>query len=211
LIIVTSYKLKYNSTTRIFTVIVSNAEAQRRCPYCRCAVKYRDSIVRKSKNITGKVFLYLLRRFICQHCEKLHREIPDVIHPYKHYDTDTIQSVLDESEEAKACVVDDSTIRRWKNEFTEKEPEINQELASIRTRETDEKVPLILAEQLLTRIRSRHKHWLRFVTALLINNGCKICTRIACPAKALADTINSAGEKAEDGGSRDDQTTEDSS
>ena len=181
------------------------------CPNCKGAVKYRDSRVRKGKNIAGEVFRYLLRRLRCQKCRKLHTEMPDVIQPYKHYDSHAIQSVLDGSEEAASCVADDSTMHRWKKSFAEKVPEINQKLASIHARKAEEKPPLIPVERILRSIRSRHKQWLGYVMAQLINNGYKLCTRFACCPKEHGGTINSVGQKTSKGGARNDKTIEDSS
>jgi hypothetical protein len=209
--IITSYKLEINTRTGFYSIKAVMVGSPELCPKCRGAVRYRDNIVRKRKSMTGKISCFLLRRLKCQRCGMLHREIPVILHPNKQYDSLTIQSILDGRKEAATCAADDSTIRRWRNAFKGNEPKINQVLASIRGRAIDEKVPLIPAEQIVTRIRTVHKRWLGFVTALLINNGYKSCTGFAFCPEPVAYTLNSTGQKAKKGGSRNDQTTQDSS
>jgi hypothetical protein len=78
---------------------------------------------------------------------------------------------------ASACAADNSTIRRWKTEFAQAEPDINQRLASVCAQLTEEKVPIADTTHILNNIKSEIKHWLAFVMELLINSGHKICTR----------------------------------
>ena len=172
---------------------------------------YRDSRRRNLKNLPGKVFHYMLRRMKCQSCSTLHTEIPDIIQPYKHYDSQTIQSVLDGSEEAASCAADNSTIRRWKESFNEAEPDINQRLASVYEREAGELPPLTPTTQILKGIRASYKRWLRFVMTLLINKGYKLYTRFAFCPTVPASKIGSSGQNAAKEGVVNDQTTEDSS
>ena len=73
------------------------------CPLCAGILSYRDSRLRPCKNLYGEITPYQLRRLRCSPCEILHTEIPDVIQPYKHYDSKTIQSVLSDESCASAC------------------------------------------------------------------------------------------------------------
>ena len=180
MVIVTSFKQKNNTETGIIKII-SNEEPL--CPLCKGCLVYRDSRIRKAKNIIGICICYLLRRLRCVTCNKIHIEIPDILLPYKHYDSKTIQSVIDGDEDATGCAADDSTIRRWKTSFTASASDISQRLTSIYAIATDEKVPAEKSAEMLSLIKGREKHWLAFVMALLINNGHKLCTRFAfCPA-----------------------------
>jgi len=207
MIIVPSNNVRFNSAKGIFHVAVMNIEQC--CPYCQSELVYRDSIKRKLKDTVGAIAQYILRRLKCQGCSSLHREIPDNIQPYKHYDSQTIQSVIEGSKEGKLCEADYTTMRRWKKTIAEAEPDIIQRLASVYARGGDGKAPIQLNSMSLAGIRAREKHWLRYVMKLLINNGHKVCTGFAfCPA-SYTNIISNAGQKARTGGKMDDQTTED--
>ena len=129
------------------------------------------------KDLLGEVLHFFLRRLRCEACNKLHTELPSFIQPYRHYSSDVIQSVLDGSEEGSTCVADNSTIRRWKAEFAQAEPDINQRLASVHARMDDDKVPMADTVHILDKIKVKIERWLAFVMELLINNGHKICTQ----------------------------------
>jgi len=140
----------------------------------------------------------MLRRLLCDDCKKLHTEIPDIIQPYKHYDSETIQSVIDGGEKARCCVADDSTISRWKSGFAKAAPDIEQRLGSVYARDTDETLPVLSSITLLAYIRAMQERWLAFVMALLINGGHKLCTQFAfCPSSIdgiVSSTIKKGGE-----------------
>ena len=65
------------------------------CPKCGGNLKYYDKvfrIVRTKRRLTKHVEL---RRFKCCKCGSVHREIPNYILPYKQYETELIQGVLE--------------------------------------------------------------------------------------------------------------------
>ena len=181
------------------------------CPYCGSEVKYRDRRIRKIKSLTGQVSRFRLRRLRCQGCARIHTEIPDIIQPYKRYDSHAIQCVLDGNEEAKACTADITTTQRWKKTYAQSEPDIVQRLASIYARMSNGKAPLLSATQIYANIRARQEQWLSFVMGLLINSGHKLCTQFAFCPNANPGIIPSTGPKGQNGGRRNDQTIENSS
>jgi hypothetical protein len=163
------------------------------------------------KDLLGEVLRFFVRRFRCQACKKLHTELPAIIQPYRHYSSGAIQSVLDGGEEGSTCVADNSTIHRWKTEFANAEPDINQRLASVQAQMSDETVPVVNSVHILDKIRTEIKHWLAFVMELLINNGHKICTRFAFCQSTVQINISSVGKNAAEGGKKDDKTIKNSS
>ena len=65
------------------------------CPNCRGYLKYYDRVprvVRTRGRVTGSI---QLRRFRCIDCNKLHREIPNDIYPYKQYEAEIIKGVIE--------------------------------------------------------------------------------------------------------------------
>jgi len=208
MIIVSLFKLKYNTETGIYTIISFMAS---KCPLCGGGVYYRDSKARGSKNLHGEERHFSFRRLRCEVCKKLHNETPDIIQPFKHYDSATIQSVLDGSEDAKGCAADNATIHRWKSSFAKSEPDIAQRVASVYGQETDEVVPLAAPAMGLSAIKAMCEHWLAFVMGLLINNGHKICTQFAfCPLHN-SDIIQNVRKNCNERGRKSDKAITDTS
>jgi len=206
MVIVSSFDLVYNNLRGVFTISVKEHTC---CPLCGKNLVYRDSKLREVKNLFGEIRCFLLHRLRCTGCKSLHTELPDTIQPYKHYDSDAIQTILDGSTDASACAADDSTIRRWKNEFAEEKPDINQRLASVYAQMSDEEVPIAGTVNILDRIKIKAKRWLAFVMALLINSGHKVHTRFAfCPPSVPAK-VRSVSKKTTERGKKDDKTIKD--
>ena len=206
--IVTSFTLILNKESGVFSVV---SDETVNCPLCDGSLFYRNNRLRCRKSLIGEISRLLLRRFLCERCKKLHTEIPDIIQPYKHYDSEAIQCVLDDSEESSTCVADNSTMRRWKKNFEEAEADINQRITSVSVQELDAKAPLIASSNPFMFIRASQLYWFAFVMKLLINNGHKLCTRFAfCPPYPSA-TVESESKMTAGGGRKSDKTIENSS
>lgn len=65
------------------------------CPKCNGKLKYYDSVRRIVKTKYGKVSFVLIRRLRCSVCHTFHRELPDFIFPFKHYEKDIIVGVVE--------------------------------------------------------------------------------------------------------------------
>ena len=64
-----------------------------RCPRCGGKLYYYDEVRRIIRTKGGKTNWIFLRRFKCEKCHKVHREIPSIIFPYKHYESEIIIGV----------------------------------------------------------------------------------------------------------------------
>ena len=73
----------------------------------------RDSKQRIVLDESGEKYIFRLRRFRCENCQKLHIEIPDCIAPHKQYGKNVIDNIL--NGECDYFIADASTIWRWKN------------------------------------------------------------------------------------------------
>lgn len=58
------------------------------CPVCQGQLKYYDKVTRISKGKFGVSTQIKVRRFRCTKCGSIHREIPEVLYPYKHYENE---------------------------------------------------------------------------------------------------------------------------
>jgi len=208
MVIVSSFDLKYNEDGQFFSV--KNAESVS-CPYDGGELVYRDSVYREVKNLYSEDARFLLRRLRCLICAKLHRELPDVILPYKHYGADVIQTVIDGSDGADECCADDCTIRRWKDEFAVAETDIAQRLASVYAVSGVDNIPLKAATAILNGLKNTHLRWLPFVIGLLVNNGHKICTEFAFCPLIKSGKVGSATKLVAERGQKNVKTIKDTS
>jgi len=177
MVIVSSFTTRYNIEKKCFEVI---SEEESRCPYCGGALRYRNSRERGLLNELQEKTLYLLRRLWCEGCSHLHTEIPVIIQPYRHYASSVIQDVLEGG--GDACTADDSTIRRWRNDFNGAKADIEQRLRSAYVHETGSPAPVTKGTGTLDALIKREPRWFSFVMKLLICHGHRLCTRFAfCP------------------------------
>lgn len=65
------------------------------CPKCGGALKYYDQVQRIVRTKNRKTRRFPMRRFRCQECKALHRELPKLIFPYKQYEAEIILGVLE--------------------------------------------------------------------------------------------------------------------
>ena len=66
---------------------------ERKCPICGGDLKGYDSVKRIVRTKGRKSEWIKIRRLRCASCGKLHREIPDLIFPYKQYEAEIIKGV----------------------------------------------------------------------------------------------------------------------
>jgi hypothetical protein len=141
----------------------------------------RDSRQRFVIRENGDRETWIVRRLQCRSCGKLHTELPDFILPFKHYEAQTIQSTLDE-EPDNSCAADDSTLRCWRQSFSDVRFSIIALLTALYMKAMNKTAPLFQFENILSKLRARQKNWLAFVFRLLINSGHRLRTRFAfCP------------------------------
>jgi hypothetical protein len=90
-------------------------------------------------DISGDQHAIIIRRLQCCSYRKIHYEIPDRLVSYKHYDSESIESVIS-NKKPLAVAVDNSTINRWKVWFNSLKKYILAYLLSIAIRSEIESV-----------------------------------------------------------------------
>lgn len=65
------------------------------CPICGGKLRYRDSVLRIVRTKYRKTRWIKIRRLRCIKCGHMHRELPTYIFPYKQYEAEIIQGVLE--------------------------------------------------------------------------------------------------------------------
>lgn len=63
------------------------------CPNCGGELKHYDSVQRLLKTKNGVKRRVKIRRLRCVECKKIHRELPESVLPYKHYESEIIKGV----------------------------------------------------------------------------------------------------------------------
>jgi hypothetical protein len=86
------------------------------CPCCGGELTVIGSRKRKYRNKAGESNVLIIRRLRCCNCNKIHHELPNILVPYKRYDSDSIETVVTGNINLDVAV-DDSTINRWKTWF----------------------------------------------------------------------------------------------
>lgn len=75
--------------------LVASSEPVPGCPCCGGELRYRDSRLRIRKHEGGSKDYLNIRRFRCTSCLRYHNELPDILLPYKHYESEIISGVID--------------------------------------------------------------------------------------------------------------------
>jgi len=83
------------------------------CPCCGKQLIVIGSRRRKCINGAGETLVLVIRRLQCLHCGRVHHELPDLLVPYKRYDSDSIEAVLGGGA-ALTVAADESTLSRWR-------------------------------------------------------------------------------------------------
>ncbi len=65
------------------------------CPKCGGELKYYDQVQRIVRTKGRKTWKIPMRRLRCMKCGALHRELPELIFPYKQYEAEVIIGVLE--------------------------------------------------------------------------------------------------------------------
>lgn len=120
--------------------------------------------------------VYIIRRLECRRCEKLHRELPDCLTPYKQYATEVISGVLDDvitpEDEDSANYPCEATMHRWHHWLMVNRLRIEGYLKSIGYRLLGFGEELLKSGMpLLENLRSSTLEWLETILRFLYNSG----------------------------------------
>lgn len=162
--------------------LVKSAE-QSFCPCCGNELKVAGSRQRKYIDISGDQHVIIIRRLKCFSCRKIHHELPDMLVPYKHYDSESIESVITNSSPL-AVAADNSTISRWRAWINSLKRYILGCLLSIAIRSERKSVDGISCRQIsvlegIWQYTGKEEGWLKKAVRTLANSNLWIHTRFA--------------------------------
>ena len=117
MVIIKHYSLEYNEKLNSFYV---KSREKSYCPYCEESFKVIGSRKRIIFRQDGSKERLIIRRLQCCECYRISHELPDIIIPYKRYESDVIADALDGtvSSQNDCCPAEHSTIQRWKIWFS---------------------------------------------------------------------------------------------
>lgn len=146
------------------------------CPVCGQPLVYRDRCTRIQLLEGRERRVYLIRRLKCPECGRIHRELPDCLVPYKHYASEVISGVLDETvtpeDEDSADYPCEQTMYRWKQWLETNRLRVDGYLRSIGYRLLGFGPELLNScVSLLEEIRGSVSLWLETVLKIIYNSG----------------------------------------
>jgi hypothetical protein len=140
---------------------------------------------RKSKDRSGETIVFNIRRLCCDQCGRIHHELPDILVPYKRYESECIELVLTNPSKHDVAA-DESTLFRWFKWFHSFVDYWVNCLISIMFRLKQEMIPLKLASsnsetvlQRLGRLVGNAPRWLDRIVRPIVNINLWIHTRSA--------------------------------
>ena len=139
------------------------------CPKCGGKLKTKDYRERQEWMKYGDKFHYLLRRLQCKECGAIHTELPNFLLPYKRYNAEAIESVL--NGEGSDCVASVRTKKRWKGWYSRVWKVVLYLLNRILKKEQNISRP----EELITK-KPKEAGWLKTAVMAVINSGEKVPT-----------------------------------
>ena len=155
-------------------MVKSNAASY--CPSCNTALEYRDSCLRTLLKEGRERNILQIRRLKCPNCGQIHRELPDILAPYKQYSAEIISGALDgvitlEDEDA-ADYPAENTHKRWRRWLEINELRIDGYLKSFGSRLPGFTEELLNSgAALLQRLRSSTPEWLEIILRFIYNAG----------------------------------------
>jgi len=148
------------------------------CPQCDTRLEYQCRVIRPLKNSAGEKSNYSIRVLKCSNTEcprKYHRELPDIIVPYKRYGAPTIEEVIESDEKDIKAAAKYSTVARWKKWFVREQIYILMALAGVAiVLGADVDLTLLLEKPIIKTIKKivgRSIGWLCEAVRILVNSA----------------------------------------
>ena len=151
------------------------------CPVCREGrLIFRDYCKRIKRHEGGKRELIDIPRHQCNNpkCCRIHRMIPDILVPFKHYAEEVISKAVNDV--LDLCTTDDApslvTIQRWKRWIQLNATDIDGQLKSIAYRELDYTMELLKSSVSLLKemMCSFPTGWLKPIIIMIYNSGASL-------------------------------------
>lgn len=171
------YQITRSPTMRKTIFFVESSETSI-CPICGHPLVLRDHVKRIVKGKGGEIRWLLIRRLSCTNdkCNAIHRELPDLLAPFKHFETDIIAGVLDglitPDTQGYQDQPSESTMKGWYRWLMLNQLVIDGTLKSTGYQVLGFTVELLTSGvSLLSELRKDTCDWLRIIIRFLYNSG----------------------------------------
>ena len=160
---------QFRKNSREDGLIYIISEEVHSCPKCKGQMKSKDYRERQGRTKYGDKVQYLLRRLQCKECGAIHIELPYILLPYKRYNAEAIESVL--NGEDSDCVASIRTKKRWLGWYSRIWQPILYLLRSILNKDQNLSKPEIQTPDM-----PEEAGWLKMAVMAIINSGEKVPT-----------------------------------
>lgn len=176
MIIIHNYWIDDKSNPDVFFV---KSREKSICPICGNSLNVIGSRKRGIIEHDGTKRNLIIRRLRCNHCHRIHHELPEEIVPYKRYSSEAIEKSICGNNEDQTCEL--STIRNWRIWFYLLEEYFESTLEAIKFlyisyAELQKEISLL---QLLKRRRKKPDGWLKKLVRIIVNSNRWLHTRSA--------------------------------
>lgn len=93
------------------------------CGKCGCKTKYYDRVKRMVRGKGGHKYYIFVDRRLCHDCGEIHRDLPDIVLPYKQYEAEIIRGVVEGLIDENTYGFEDypcnTTMKRWLKNFSQ--------------------------------------------------------------------------------------------
>ncbi len=150
------------------------------CPVCQSPMKHKDWRRRHIRKEGGEKYWGKIRRLYCEKCHRLHNELPSCLSPYKHYDVEVIEGVVDDVTASDIANTEDhpceKTMERWKAWVEHNRPFIEGYIRSVGYRilgfgEAFLKACGSVLDWMRGTYHDNERHWLTMVNQIVYNTG----------------------------------------
>lgn len=145
------------------------SEEVHKCPKCDNKLKVKDYRERQGWTKYGDKRRYLLRRLQCKSCGAIHIELPDILLPYKRYNTEAVESVLNGND--SDCVASITTMKLWQSWYERIWLQMLLLLSALAHKDRNVSRP-----ETINRAKSKEAGWLKTAVMAIINSGEKVPT-----------------------------------
>lgn len=150
------------------------------CPCCDGPLRVIGSRKRKVIQPDGSVRILIIRRLYCDHCRRVHHELPDSIVPYRRYSSTTVESVLSHNEKPESYPCENSTAFRMRRWFLLLHDYFEQSLTALKTEHARDAGTVRFLDSLLPlNLPELAGGWLKKLVRILVNSGRWVHTRSA--------------------------------
>ena len=141
------------------------------CPHCERALRAVGSRTRSVRRNDGSLNKLIIRRLRCDHCKRIHHELPDENVPFKRYSAKAIEEILSSREEGTyPCEI--STAARLRIWFSLLHEYFERALNALKYLYKQDEQFLEELSSLIPFIPTRFSAgWLRRLVRILVNSG----------------------------------------